>query len=159
MPDKNAEVVLITIRHGRNQAAVLVQANGRRQAIAALQDGCAVGKSLMSAIKRPFSFRQAENGKSLPYSKTAAPLTIALMPAWRLRHLCMAFSKHRTSWQERSLTVRLPTDMEKNPKSRHPGLAEKQVVTVCQWNKPGSADGSPASCGHPVCISSLIQIR
>ena len=28
----------------------------------------------MSAIKRPFSFRQAEDGKSLPYSKTAAPL-------------------------------------------------------------------------------------
>jgi hypothetical protein len=39
--------------------------------IAALQDGCAVEKSPMSAIKRPFSFRRTGGGKQLPHSKTA----------------------------------------------------------------------------------------
>jgi hypothetical protein len=29
-----------------------------------------------SAINQPFSFRQTENGKSLPYSKTAVPLVV-----------------------------------------------------------------------------------
>jgi hypothetical protein len=42
MPDKSAEVVLIRAPHVRNQAAVLVQAGGKRQIIAVLQDGCAV---------------------------------------------------------------------------------------------------------------------
>ena len=38
-------------------------------------EGFAIGPGHpLSSIKRPFSFRQAENGKSLPYSKTAAPL-------------------------------------------------------------------------------------
>ena len=39
-----------------NQSAGLVQANGRRQMIAVLQDGCAVGCSFAIAIDRPFSF-------------------------------------------------------------------------------------------------------
>ena len=67
MPDKNAEVVLMRVPPVRNQAAVLVQASGRRQIIAvlqdggavmrrAIQDGCAVGCSLAIAINRPFSF-------------------------------------------------------------------------------------------------------
>jgi hypothetical protein len=39
---KNAEVVLIRASHVSNHAAVLVQANGKRQIIAVLQDGGAV---------------------------------------------------------------------------------------------------------------------
>jgi hypothetical protein len=63
IPDQNAEVVLIRVPPVRNQAAVLVQASGRRQIIAvlqdgcavmrrAIQDGCAVGCSLVIAINR-----------------------------------------------------------------------------------------------------------
>ena len=55
IPDQNAEVVLIRVPPVRNQAAVLVQASGRRQIIAVLQDGCAVGCSLAIAINQPFS--------------------------------------------------------------------------------------------------------
>jgi hypothetical protein len=47
----------------RNQPAALVRANGRRQAIAALQNGGAVGCSLAIAINRPPWFGQTENGK------------------------------------------------------------------------------------------------
>ena len=39
-----------------NQPTGLVQANGRRQMIAVLQNGCAVGCSLAIAINRLFSF-------------------------------------------------------------------------------------------------------
>jgi hypothetical protein len=40
-------------------------------------EGFAIGPGHpLSSIKRPFSFRQAENGKSLPYSKTAVPLVV-----------------------------------------------------------------------------------
>ena len=46
----------LRIPSGRNQLAGLVQANGRRQMIAVLQDGCAVGYSLAIAINRLFSF-------------------------------------------------------------------------------------------------------
>jgi hypothetical protein len=56
VPDKNAEAVLIEIPYVRNQPAVLVQENGKRQMIAVLQDGCAVGYSLAIVINRLFSF-------------------------------------------------------------------------------------------------------
>ena len=56
MPDKNTKVVLIRAPPVRNQAAVLVQENGKRQMIAVLQDGCAVGYSLAIVINRLFSF-------------------------------------------------------------------------------------------------------
>jgi hypothetical protein len=57
VPDKNAEAVLIIrIPPIRNQPAGLVQANGKRQMIAVLQNGCAVGCSLAIAINRLFSF-------------------------------------------------------------------------------------------------------
>jgi hypothetical protein len=51
----------IRISNVRNQVAGLVQSNGKRQMIAVLQDGCAVGCSLAIAIDRPFFFFYLES--------------------------------------------------------------------------------------------------
>jgi hypothetical protein len=47
----------LRIPHVRNQPAGLVQANGKRQMIAVLQNGYAVGCLLAIAINRSFSFQ------------------------------------------------------------------------------------------------------